>query len=294
MNVSRPPQIPLLELDLLKTLVAIAETGNFSTAAASVLRTPSAVSMQVKRIEDMLGRPIFVRDSRSVTLTADGAVLLEHARRLLALNREMVARFIEPDLAGDVRMGAPDDVAERFLPGMLRRFDETHPCVSVTVVVDTTDRMMEMVRNRQLDMTIVTGDGGFQGTEDTELLLRQKLVWAALKGGVAAERTPLPVSVWEDGCVWRDAGIKGLEKRGIPYRIAFESAHIAGQRAAILADLAIAPIPVSTLTEEIVAARPELALPDLPYYTLGLHIGEDPSPPVQAAADHLRASFACC
>ncbi len=292
MNAPRTPQIPLLELDLLRTLVAIAETGNFSSAAAAVLRTPSAISMQVKRIEDLLGRPVFVRDSRSVELTADGAVLLEHARRLLALNREMVARFVEPDLAGEVRMGAPDDVAERFLPGMLRRFDETHPGVSVTVVVDSTEAMMKMVDRKQLDLTIVTRAAGFQGTEDTALLMREALVWATLKGGVAAERKPLPISVWEEGCVWREAGLAGLEARGIPYRIAFESAHISGQRAAILADLAIAPIPISAMTDQIVAAKPESGLPDLPHYALGLYLGADPTQPVRAAADHLRASFA--
>ena len=114
-------KLPLLDLELLQTLVAIAETGNFSAAAEVVFRTPSAVSMQVKRLEELLGRSIFKRDSRSVALTADGEQLLVHARRVLAMNREIVAKFITPDVAGVVRMGAPDDAAERLLPEMLRR-----------------------------------------------------------------------------------------------------------------------------------------------------------------------------
>ena len=113
-SVTSMNQIPLLELDLLKTIVAIAETGNFSAAAEVVHRTPSAVSMQVKRIEELLSRPIFNRDSRSVQLTNEGELLLEHGRRMLALNKDIVTRFMSPDVAGVVRLGATDDVAERF------------------------------------------------------------------------------------------------------------------------------------------------------------------------------------
>ena len=294
MNAPSTPAVPLLELDLLRTLVAIAETGNFSAAAEVVHRTPSAVSMQVKRIEDLLGRPVFLRDSRSVSLTADGEVLLEHGRRLLALNRDVISRFVQPDLAGEVRLGAPDDVSERYLAPMLRRFSETHPGIAVTVVVEGTDRMMKMVRERRLDLSIVTRNAGFTGTDDTGVLLREPLVWAVLKGGVAVEKTPLPLSVWEHTCVWRQAAIQGLEAQGRDYRITFESAHISGQRAAIRADLCVAPIPRSSLGGDIVEAPAHHGLPPLPDYTLGLMIGEGVSAPVLAAADHLRASFALC
>lgn len=292
MNAPSAPQIPLLDLDLLRTLVAIAETGNFSSAAAAVFRTPSAISMQVKKIEETLGRPIFVRDSRSVSLTADGEFLLEHARRMLALNREAVARFVEPDLQGVVGLGAPDDVAERFLPEMLRRFSETHPAVTVNVVVDGSARMLEMQRLGQLDMCLITCDAGFQEGDRAEILFREQLVWGALAGGVAAEQDPLPISVWEEGCVWRKAGIDGLNAQGRRWRVAFQSAHISGQRAAILADLAIAPIAMSSLGGSVVAAPEKYGLPKLPTYALGLVLPDDPSPPVLAAADHLRASFA--
>ena len=294
MNAPSTPQIPLLELDLLRTLVTIAETGNFSTAAQAVHRTPSAVSMQVKRIEDLLGRPVFVRDSRSVSLTVDGEMLVEHGRRLLAMNREMVSRFVQPDLAGEVRLGAPDDVAERFLPPMMRRFGETHPCVAINVVVDMTPNMMQMVREGRLDMTIVTRDAGFAGSEDAELLLREPLVWAMRRGGLAFERDPLPIAVWEEGCSWRIAGLEALQRIGRDFRIAFESAHITAQRAAILGDLVVAPMPVSALGDEIVEAPISADLPPLPDYTLGLMVGPNPSAPAQAAADHLRASYAQC
>jgi len=292
MNAPALPRIPLLDLDLLRTLVAIAETGNFSAAGAEVGRTPSAVSMQVKKMEETLGKPVFIRDSRSVRLTADGEALLAHARKMLALNREVMARFITPDVAGEVRLGAPDDVAERFLPAMLRRFAESHPGIIVNVVVDGSTELMEMVRAGRLDMALITCEAGFRGDDPAEVVYREGLVWAGLKGGCAADRAPLPVSVWEDGCVWRKAGLEGLEAQGRDWRIAFQSAHISGQRAAILADLAVAPIPVSSLGGDIVEARSEQPLPKLPSYALGLYMGAEPSAPVTAAADHLRAGFA--
>ena len=291
MNAPATPTIPLLDLDLLKTLVAIAETGNFSAAALAVHRTPSAVSMQVKKMEDLLGRPVFIRDSRSVELTSDGAFLLEHARRMLALNRDAVARFVVPDVQGIVRLGAPDDVAERFLVDMLRRFNESHPQVTVNVMIDGTQRMMEMVHNGVLDLTLITCEAGFKD-DGAEVLFREKLVWAACKGGVAAEQKPLPVSVWEEGCAWRKAALEQLDARNIPWRVAFQSAHISGQRAAVLADLAVAPIPVSSIGGDIVEAPKHFDLPELPNYALGLLMNEDPNPAVKAAADHLRASFA--
>lgn len=283
--------VPMLDLDVLRTLVAIADTGSFSAAADRVLRTPSAVSMQVKKVEDVLGRSVFDRDSRNVTLTRDGAFLVEHARRMLALNREALARFVTPDVAGEVRIGAHDDVAERFLPDMLCRFRETHPAVRVLVAVEGTRRLMEMRHAGGLDLAIITCQG-VQETEKAEVLYREQLVWAMRKGGVAPEQDPLPLSVWEDGCAWRNAGIEGLKRQGRDWLITFESAHISGQKAAILADLAIAPIPVSSLGGEIVEAASEHGLPRLPEYSIGLVKDDTASAPVEAAADHLRAAFA--
>ena len=130
-----------------------------------------------------------------------------------------------------------------------------------------------------------------KGDGEAEILYRERLVWAATKCGVAAEQEPLPVSVWEEGCVWRKAGLTRLEQQGKAYRIAFKSAHISGQRAAILADLAVAPLPVSALNGSVVEADPKCGLPELPEYALGMIMAEDASPPVKAAGDHLRACF---
>lgn len=292
MNISTAVQPgPLLELDLLRTLVAIAETGNFSAAADRLGRTPSAVSMQVKKMEEMVGAALFVRDSRSVSLTRDGEALLQHGRRLLALNREMMTRFARPDLVGEVHLGAPDDVAERFLPTMLRHFAETHPGVILNVLVDGTRRLKEMVDEQTLDLAIVTVGSSMTNAEGAEVVHTEPLVWAALAGGVAVEQTPLPISLWEEGCTWRAAALDALTKDGRDYRVAYQSAHISGQRAAILADLAIAPIARSHLNNRIVEACMPSGLPSLPDCSLALVVRDEPSAPVEAAAQHVRECF---
>ncbi len=283
---------PLLEADVLRTFVAIVETGSFAAAAENVFRTPSAISMQIKKLEEILGRPLFVRDSRSVTLTADGEMLLDYARRLLAINREAVAKFIAPEVAGEVRLGAPDDVSEQFLPEMLRRFSQSHPGVVVNVIVENTSELIARLDKRSIDLALVTCGGGFAGDSKAEVLFREKLVWATLKGGCAAIRDPLPVSVWEEGCSWRKQALDGLHAQGREYRISFQSAYISAQRAAILADLAIAPLPESALSDPIVAAPRSLGLPALGDYGLGMMIAGEATAPVAAAADHLRACFA--
>src|SRR2546430_7421366 len=131
MNAPLNHPLPLLDLDVLRTFVAIAETGSFTTAANAVFRTPSAVSMQIKKLEDILGRSMFARDARSVSLTTDGEMLLGYARRLLSINREVVSKFIIPEIVGVVRLGSPGGYGARGLSPVVERFAAAPPPVSV-------------------------------------------------------------------------------------------------------------------------------------------------------------------
>jgi len=289
MNAPLNHPLPLLDLDVLRTFVAIAETGSFTTAANAVFRTPSAVSMQIKKLEDILGRSVFSRDARSVSLTQDGEMLLGYARRLIAINREAVSKFIIPDIVGVVRLGSPDDFGERALPAVLRRFAQTHPSIAVDVVIDQSSNLRRRMDDRALDITLVsTSSTQAQGAE---ILLTEPIVWAGVKGGCAHMREPLPVSVWEEGCAWRSKAIDALARDGRSYRVAYMSAHTAGQRAAILSDLAIAPLPKSFITEDMVELGAKDGLPPIGDYSLAMLVAADASAPVQAAADHIRAAF---
>lgn len=289
MNAPLNHPMPLLDLDVLRTFVAIAETGSFTQAANAVFRTPSAVSMQIKRLEETLGTTVFMRDARSVSLTNNGEMLLGYARRLLALNREAVSKFVMPDISGVVRLGSPDDYGERVLPTVLKRFAQTHPSVAVDVIIDMSSHLIRRMAERQLDITLLTV---FRDPPpDTEVLLSEPIVWGGARGGTAHLRSPLPVSLWEEGCVWRADALEALGRTGRDYRIAYMSAHTAGQRAAVMSDLAVAPLPRSFIGDEIVELGPDEGMPELTSYNLAMRIAPDASAPVRAAADHIRAAF---
>ncbi|MEI5678166.1 LysR family transcriptional regulator [Mesorhizobium sp. CGMCC 1.15528] len=282
--------LPVLDLDVLRTFVAIAETGSFTTAANAVFRTPSAVSMQIKKLEDVLGRSVFSRDARSVTLTNDGEVLLGYARRLLSINREAVSKFIIPDIVGVVRLGSPDDYGERILPHVLKRFAQSHPSIAVDVTIDQSKHLWRRMDDRTLDITLITNSYK-TNMAGAEVLLTEPIVWAGAKGGCAHLREPLPVSLWEEGCAWRAGAVEALGREGRNYRVAYMSAHTAGQRAAILADLAVAPLPRSFIGGDLMELSSKDGMPDIGTYSLAMVVASDASAPVRAVADHIRSAF---
>ena len=286
MEEPRRENLPLLELDILRTFVAIADTGNFTTAAEAVLRTPSAVSMQIKKLEEQLNVTLFLRDARSVTLTESGEVLLPYARRMLALSNEAVGRFRMPEMKGVVRLGAPDDIGERFMPTILRRFAELYPLI----MVDTSGALRRRLAEQRLDLTLVNCAPG-QVVHEGEVIHQEQLVWAGAKCGTAHLRDPLPVSIWEDGCCWRADALARLDKDKRPYRIAYLSAHTMAQRAAVIADLAVAPLPRSYLTDDMTALGAKHGLPELGSFEVRLLTGKETSETIRAVADSVRYAF---
>jgi len=281
-----------LDLDLLRTFVAISETGNFSTAAETVFRTPAAVSMQVKKMEETLGRTLFLRDSRTVTLTDDGQRVLAHARRMLAMDQSFYSEFFPQSLRGEVRLGLNDDIAERYLPEMLRRFSRTHPGVVVNAVVKDSAPLLDLIKERRLDIALFSRLEAQTNDRPGQILMSERIVWACCRSGISHEKDPIPVTVWDKSCAWRKAGLEALDAHGFRYRIALESGHLSAQKSAVRADLAIAPIPLSALDECIVEVGNEANLPELPSYQVALACLADLSEPAAAAADHFRACFA--
>ncbi len=145
-----------LDLDQLQTFVSIADTGSFTRAAEEVHRTQSAVSMQMRRLEERIGKPLFEKDGRLNKLTEEGERLLSYARRLLYLNRETLAAFDDNRLEGTIRIGTPDDYADRFLPEIMARFARSNPRVELTVTCEPTPGLVEHIRRGNLDIALVT------------------------------------------------------------------------------------------------------------------------------------------
>ncbi|PZU87758.1 MAG: LysR family transcriptional regulator [Shinella sp.] len=290
MTVTIRQPLPLLDNDILRTFVAISETGSFTTAADRVFRTPSAVSMQIKKLEEQLNATLFLRDARSVTLTESGETLLPYARRMLALSNEAVGRFRMPEMKGVVRLGAPDDIGERYMPTILRRFAEVYPAIMVDLTVDTSSQLRRRLQEQRLDLTLVNCAPGVVSHEG-EVIHTEHLVWAGAKCGTAHLRDPLPVSIWEDGCCWRADALARLDKDKRQYRIAYLSAHTMAQRAAVIADLAVAPLPRSYLTEDMVALGNKHGLPELGSFEVRLLTGAETSETIRAVADSVRFAF---
>ena len=180
---------PSIDAELLRSFVAIADHGGFTRAAEAVNRTQSAISMQMKRLEeDVLQRSVFERDGRQVKLTAEGQILLGYARRILKLHGEVLTTLREPHMVGSVRIGTPDDYVMRFLPGILSRFAQAYPLVQVEVHCEPS---YQLLQRRDLDLSIVTRE---PGTEIGQLLRQERIVWAEAQGFCPHEQEPLPLA----------------------------------------------------------------------------------------------------
>lgn len=286
-----PDTLPLLEHDVLRTFVAIAETGSFTRGARQVFRTPSAVSMQIKRLEETLGQAVFVREPRHVRLTPEGEALLGYARRLLELNEEAVAQFLAPSVDGTVRLGTPDDVGTRVLPAVLAQFARTHPAVQVNVRVDRSAELIRRIEGNELDIALVTAGNDGQDNHGGELVYSERLVWAGRDGGTAAQRSPLPLVLADQGCAWRGTALAALDRRGHRYRIAYTSEHCGAQEAAMLADLAVGPFPRSLVQPPLRVLDDEAGLPPLGAYQILLMRPATRTSAADALASHVADHF---
>ena len=238
-------RLPVLDSELLKTFVVIAETGSFNRAAKLVFRTPSAVSMQMKRLEGVLNAMLFLREGRTVSLTKEGESLLTYARRILQLHDEAVAQFICPSMEGTVRIGTPEDFAVRFLPNILTRFSCSHPKVQVEVHSGDTKNLVQMIEEGKLDLTLITCGSTAASKISSTIIFEEALVWVGKEGGTAYAQRPLPLAISDVGCPWRNEALEVMDRLNIQYRVAYSSQNTSGQEAALLADLAIAALPLS-------------------------------------------------
>mgnify|MGYP001467603115 CR=1 FL=1 len=277
-----------LDPDLLRTFVAIVDAGGFTPAARQVHRTQSAVSMQVRRLEEALGRPLFQRDGRGVQLTPDGEALLGYARRLLKLHDEAVAALTRPDLSGLVRIGTPDDYVGRFLPEILVRFARTFPRVQVEVNCEPSVTLRRLLAEDRLDLALLTCS---PGAETGEVLRREPTVWATAERHLAHEDDPLPLAMFQHGCPFRDWALASLNRLGRPYRLAYTSASISGVLAAVTAGLAVTVLCRSVLPAGVRPLGAEEGFPPLPTASITLHRGSRISAVAECLAGYMREGF---
>ena len=274
------------DADALRTFVAVCERGSFRAAAQAVHRSPAAISGRIAKLEERLGRRVFEREGRRVRLNSDGEALLAYARRMLALNEEIRARFAASGTRGHVRFGAPDDYGTRWLPKILKVFARTHPAVRVDVTLATSTAVRDGIEGGTVDVGLVTlGEDEGRG----DVVHREPLVWAGAASGSAAFSSELPLAVASETCAWRRAAVDACARAGRPFRIALTSEHSAGQIAALRADLAVAPLPESAIEHGLERVLPDV-LPPLPDYSVRLLVRADADAAVRALAEGIAAS----
>jgi len=250
-----------LDLDVLSMVVAIADAGSFVRGAALVHRSQSALSMQIRALEEALGKPLFIRGPRSVTPTQDGQVLLTYARRMLALRDEAWASMVHPEVKGRVSIGVPDDYASSLLPAVLRKFSATYPKVEIQVMGLPSHALAPLVRDNKVDLACVTRMKGLSG----DFIRLEPMVWAGSASGreIWKER-PLPIALFGAGSVARSNAIHALERAKIAYRTSYESPSLMGLFSMVEAGLAIAPLARCAVPQHFVQLGRPHGLPKLP------------------------------
>ena len=256
---------PSIDSELLRTFVAIADHGGFTRAADMVNRTQSAVSMQMKRLEDdVVQRPLFQREGRQFSLTAEGQLLLSYARRILKLHAEVMNSMREPHMVGTVRIGTPDDYVMRFMQGVLVRFADSYPLVQVELHCEPS---FQLLQRQDLDLTIVTRE---PGTEIGQLLRQERLVWAQARGASLHTQNTLPLAMFNSHCFCRAWACNGLDALGRDYRIAYTSPSLSAIMAAVSAGLAITAQLQSLITPDLQIIGEAEGLPSMPMASIVL------------------------
>lgn len=270
----------MFEAELLRTFVAVAENGGFTKAAKSLNSTQSTVSAQIHRLEEEAGRLLFVRSTRSVQLTSDGETLLGYARTILRLNEDARLCLSGTHRVGRVRMGASEDLTDRWLPKLLNRLGRECPGVEIELEIGLGPSLLEMVDNEELDLAI----GGVCDREiDGRSVWKEPLVWA-FAANIECP-TELPLAFFPEPCPYREAALRALAGSQKKWRIISLSSSVAGVRAAAMAGLAVTPLPLQSIRPGLRILGNAEKMPKLPDVRFVLRTREtDTRPAVEAIA----------
>ena len=277
---------PTLDLTLLRTLVAVADTGGVTAAARRLAYTQSTVSMQLQRLEEALGVALHEREGRRMRFTADGERLLGHARRLLALNDEALADMRSRRVTGELNLGIPEDYAI-LLTSVFSWFHQLYPEVRLQVTCGNSASLVEQVRADELDMALVTRQRHAPGGE---VIRREPLTWAVGLERQPPLTDPLPLALYSPGVDWcQEVVEQALATTGRDWRVAYTSQSMAGLTPMVQAGLAIVVVTRSMLTAQLRALDESSGLPPLPSVELALHLAaRRPTEPARRLAELIR------
>jgi DNA-binding transcriptional LysR family regulator len=276
----------MLEFELLRAFVAVVDCGGFRRAAERLNLTQSTVSQQIKRLEIETRRPLLRRTTRSVALTDEGAMLLGDARRLLQLEEAARQRLAAPRLSGMVRLGVVEEVAGGSLPSALGRFAVLHPGVKLEVQIGVSAELIEQLDAGRLDVVFAKRP---LGTSRGRLVWREPLVWAAADTFDLIPGAALPLALYRERSVSREAALAALQDGELIWEIVYTSPSLTGVRAAALAGLAITPLPASAVVAGLRILDAQAGLPRLPDLEFAIYEKRPPDKATAALAAALSA-----
>jgi len=271
----------------LRSFVAIAETGTFGQAAATVNRTQSALSLQIKKLEEQLGCELFDRSARRVVLTPQGEIFLGYAKRMIQLQWEAYSRLREPDVEGEIRFGTPEDFATHYLPSVLASFRQHHPRVQLNVACDLTLNLIEGYQRGDFDVILVKRDP--QRVKGGTKVWREPLVWASADGYRIEE--PLSLVVSPQPCIYRARALAALDRAKRSWHISYISPSLAGTLAAVKAGLGITVLPEHMIPAGVHAMRNESRMPQLADAEIALMKKDELSKAAEVFAGHIVESL---
>jgi DNA-binding transcriptional LysR family regulator len=247
--------------ELLRALVAVAEAGGFTRAAERLHLTQSAVSHQIRRLEEQVGTPLFIRTTRKLALTEDGEEFLRHARQILQAHAALSQRFQASTLAGAIRFGVPENFLGDELPHLLSRFARAFPAVRLEASVSLCQDFSARIESGELDLAVAMRRAGETGGT---VLRRSRYVWAAAEDFTVPPGSSLPLALSNPPCLCRTIAIEALAGSGVEWHIGFTSANLHGLRAAMLAGLGASIIAHDELEPGMKVLAPSYGLPPLP------------------------------
>ncbi|MFN7004449.1 MAG: LysR family transcriptional regulator, partial [Roseinatronobacter sp.] len=260
-----------LDMTALRALLAVQDQGGVTRAAHVLNLTQSAVSMQIKRLEDSLGLPLFERRGRAMVVTAAGEQLMSYARRMLALNDEVVGRLTDSDLSGEIRLAVPYDVVTPVIPPILQAFQRAYPRMKVQLQATHTRNALALFREGACDLILTTED---HCPPEAETLCERDLVWIGARGGTCWQERPLRLAVGRY-CAFRAGVIRALDLAGIAWVAAVESESDRTLEAAVTCDMAVHTLLAGTEPGSTERIEHGGALPELTRQKINLYLRPD-------------------